>query len=942
MDSNISKILRENYVDGVFHTHVSLIRPKGKFQFNRETMEKFWEAYCDYLDHSENPVVGIAEKSQEYLPVLADIDIRVRDEGDIIGEKLYKSKQLKSVVEIYQSVIRQIVEGCTEEDLICVVLEKNMYTQTKNDISYLKHGFHLHFPYCFLSKKVQESQIIPRVQQSVRELELFNNLGIEDSGSVIDTSCCNVPWLVYGSRKNDYSEAYKVTKIYNSEMQKLSLKDAFRKYQLYNHKERLINIRGKESYYLPRILSIIPYGRPTKELKRGIISPLKEKNPRKERKSSTHYRKMSSDEALKIARELMPLLASFRAEDYNEWITIGWVLYNISDGDIEGRDIWCDFSAQCEEKYDENSCLYEWDRMTKRELTLGTLKYYASIDSPEEYKKYKNAQAKKHIKNSLEGSHNDIAKALYAEYGDEFVCASVSNRLWFQFINHRWEQIEEGIFLRQKISGRIVDKYINAVKEMYDELRDETDKTKQQMISARIKTIGKMVSSLKNANYKNNVMKECVEVFYDPRFRERLDTNPFIIAFKNGVYDLKLNIFRPGRPEDFLSKNLPIEYHEYKEDDQEVLDVHTFLEQIFPDKNVRKYFLDTSAHVFVGGNFEKIVIFWTGEGDNGKSVTQKFFELMLGKLCIKLNTNILTGKKPSAGSAFADLARAGGGVRWAVLEEPNGDEAINVGTLKYLTGNDSFYARDLFEKGKDGREIVPMFKLVFVCNKLPRMKYADKAVWNRVRVLPFESTFCRPNDPAPESYEEQLIQKRFPMDKNFTKKIPKLVPAFAWILLQHRKTNTTCIEPEKVRIATDVYRRQNDIYKQFIDECVKEDKTKYISLTELYGMFKEWFRDSLPGQSIPIKNEVKDYFVRLWGEADVGMKWKGFRQRTLQDDIESGDAIYIPPEELEENQKNYNKENEDNEVSDDYDVIVIDDEDNEDDEDDESDVELPI
>ena len=38
-----------------------------------------------------------------------------------------------------------------------------------------------------------------------------------------------------------------------------------------------------------------------------------------------------------------------------------------------------------------------------------------------------------------------------------------------------------------------------------------------------------------------------------------------------------------------------------------------------------------------------------------------------------------------------------------------------------------------------------------------------------------------------------------------------------------------------------------------------------ISLTELYAQFKEWFRDSLPGQKVPIKNDVKEYFARLWG-----------------------------------------------------------------------------
>ena len=57
-------------------------------------------------------------------------------------------------------------------------------------------------------------------------------------------------------------------------------------------------------------------------------------------------------------------------------------------------------------------------------------------------------------------------------------------------------------------------------------------------------------------------------------------------------------------------------------------------------------------------------------------------------------------------------------------------------------------------------------------------------MWNRIRVIPFESTFCRPDDPAPETYEEQLLQKRFPMDKEFGAKIPGMVQAFAWVLLK--------------------------------------------------------------------------------------------------------------------------------------------------------------
>jgi phage/plasmid-associated DNA primase len=58
-------------------------------------------------------------------------------------------------------------------------------------------------------------------------------------------------------------------------------------------------------------------------------------------------------------------------------------------------------------------------------------------------------------------------------------------------------------------------------------------------------------------------MRECKEVFYDENFIRNLDKNPWLIGFKNGVYDLKVNMFRPGIPEDYLSLQMPIEFSEY-------------------------------------------------------------------------------------------------------------------------------------------------------------------------------------------------------------------------------------------------------------------------------------------------------------------------------------------------------------------------------------------
>jgi hypothetical protein len=54
----------------------------------------------------------------------------------------------------------------------------------------------------------------------------------------------------------------------------------------------------------------------------------------------------------------------------------------------------------------------------------------------------------------------------------------------------------------------------------------------------------------------------------------------------------------------------------------------------------------------------------------------------------------------------------------------------------------------------------------------------------------------------------------------------------------------------------------------------------------------------LPGHSLPNKNEIEEYFCKLWGTTEAGKKWKGYRQRTLQDDLADGNAVMLNEEDL--------------------------------------------
>jgi len=618
------------------------------------------------------------------------------------------------------------------------------------------------------------------------------------------------------------------------------------------------------------------------------------RKPKQPKRTREEREDIDFHENVEMIRQLVRMLDDKRANDRNEWIRIGWILFNIGNGCDEAREMWLEFSQRCGDKYDEQDCIRHWDKMVKKDYTIGSLRHFASMDSPDEYDKLRDANVKKYIQQSLSGSHNDIARALYELYGTEFVCASLKHKLWFQFRNHRWQEIEEGIYLQKKMSGAILEKYTSLSKEYFDKLSNASDAGEQAMYKERVKQLMKLVGNLKSAPFKRNVMKECMEVFYDGSFLKKLNKNPYLVGFQNGVYDTRTHGFRAGSPEDYISLQMAIEYKIFDETAVEMAQVKDFLSKVFPDKSVREYFMDTSSDVFVGGNHSKIVQVWTGEGDNAKSITQILFEKMLGEYAVKLPTSLIIGKRTQSSAACPELVRAGNGVRFAVLQEPDQKDVINIGILKELSGNDTFFARGLF---KEGGEITPMFKLILICNEPPQLPYGDKAVWNRIRVIPYEATFC---DDAPDTLEQQILEKRFPKDRQFADKIPGMVEAFAYLLLERRKKTRKHFEPAKVKMATEGYRKKNDIYRQFIEESIIDDAKKKISLLELYTSFKEWFKESLPNHQIPIKNDVLIYFTKSWGEPGRGVKWAGKRMRTLQDDINSGEAMVLEDEDFDE------------------------------------------
>jgi P4 family phage/plasmid primase-like protien len=868
MDSQLVSFLKNyelNKEDTNF-THTSQIRPKRKYNIPDSDIDKFFNIYNKVI--SEDGIASVTERPPPVVPLIVDIDLKHSAEDGI--KRYYKPQHLQNLIAIYQEIIKEITVEYDERNLYCCVLEKT------GPIEYnglCKDGFHLHFPYFFTEHWVQKEYIRSEVIKRVEMSKIFDDLKLKESlDKVFDKNIPSLTWIMYGSRKEVNLEAYKATKYYNHELTKIGIKAFFKaKYE------------GDKQWNLPRYLSI-----------RGnnIATPLNKeieqlKSITKERKKEEYSRDLDKIlEDILVAEQLMSMVSSSRADNFTEWIEMGWILFNISEGHQKGFELWNTFSMQSD-KYNEGECEKLWSKMNVKNYTIGTLKHIAKLDSPNEYSKWTDDKINHILQNGISMAHNDVAKIVHLMFNNKYVCADIEKDIWYEFRNHRWHRDIKGITLRKELSNSLSNKYAALGSYYFQKIQETDDAGQKQMYNAKVLCIGKLIDKLKNNSFKNAVIKECMEYFYDPHFIEKMDENPFLMVFENGVYDSKNKIFRPGRPDDYCTKTTGHPFHVLDKSDKRLGELMNILEKIFINPKLFRFFKQTVSDLVRGGNRHKIFVIWTGDGDNGKSVCADLLERAFGEYYYTPSTTLLTGKQQNSSGATADLIPCKG-ARIVVISETGNNDVLNCGIMKKLTGNDPFYARGLF---KEPIKINPQFKLILHCNKLPNVSAEDKASWNRIRVLPFESKFYRKNDDKvviPNTIEEQREKKIFPMDRTLKEKLNDYVDIFlSWIINEYEEIgDAELYEPAEVSETTTIYQKSNDFYMQFIDERINETKiqTDYMTLTALYNMFKEWFKDSFPGNPIPNKTMVKESMEKKLGKCAKGI-WYGIIPFNPEDTI---------------------------------------------------------
>ena len=909
------------YVEkGRIYTHVRL-NPGGKYYINDPYLSQeiesvnssteidlFWTKYCDMVQSypAKGNIPTFAEKPTQYTPLRVDLDLKLNIDA---GCKFYISdNHIDQIVERYQKEIKKIVPAEVYEDKLvwCIRLDKKPYIKDEKGGKCVKNGYHLHFPYFICDSRIFE-YLRGKINYWIMTEKLFDDIPTKyiKENANLDKDIGTKTWYMYGSACKATLEPYMWGRAYDNDLADMDIDEIFES-EIENIKKlKCYNKDNNIEYYLPRLMSVRKNPDTRTPIDSSIELKLLAYKSHTSRKTITIKRKRSDEDVLEDYKKikeygLIDMLSKERADNYDTWIDVGWTLFNITEGSDEGLELWREFSTKSDKYYD-GVCEKHWYQMCLRNKTLASLMYMAKVDSPDKYAELQKNTISSVLYDSLRGSITEykIFKVIEGMYGNTFVCSNSKQNIWYKFDGHRYKLLDNAHSLKKLISTEVVRKYIDLRHEINrqkfniqmavnnrnmnnfeskQEGPTEDEKTRMEECDQRIDKIGKIIDNLQTIMFIEKIVRMASIHMLDEKFEIKRDENKLLIGCENGVLDLEMGIFREGRPDDYITYSTGINYNlDYTESHEDIMEIKNILFKTFPNEARRKYFIDFLTISMRGGNINKKFLAQTGIGNNGKSVCMKLLSYTFGDYCGSFPREIIIKGKgvQNAEAPRPSLARVRG-KRYMIVSEVAEDEEINIGALKELSGNDGIFVRSLHEKGSD---ITPMFTMLMQCNKLPKVPSNDIATWNRLRVLLYESLF---DNEAPSDIDEQFARNHFEADLELMGRLPDLASAFLWLLFnkyKETKDNKTIEEPKEVKVSTDQYKNENDIYRQFIDDKIEKiqdvneaRETKFITGMEMYTEFNSWFVQNYPSYRTKLgRNEVKAELTKKLGALKNGL-----------------------------------------------------------------------
>lgn len=430
---------------------------------------------------------------------------------------------------------------------------------------------------------------------------------------------------------------------------------------------------------------------------------------------------------------------------------------------------------------------------------------------------------------------------LYAAmYQGQYVFNKTS-RSWMYWTGHHWKRdiMDYSMDRVENVAGAYLDEAHNIVDKIAKNSLDKREVARLKKIQEKIY---RRVRKLRSENGRVNCLKfantnsECALRIEGEYF----DRDPWLLACKNGVVDLRTGRIRPGRPEDYLLKASP---YEYLDIDTPAPNWELFLKEIFnDDEELVAYVQRLLGYAITGLTKEHILpIFW-GHGRNGKGTLVETISHILGDLAGPIPSEMLLdqGKFRSSTSPTPDIMSLHG-LRIAFSSESDEGRRFSPSKVKWLSGGDTLVGRNPHDKYST--RFRPTHTLFMLTNSKPSAPADDYAFWERIHLIPFELSFVT---------RKTLAEFERPADKDLKDKLEsEACGILSWLIrgcLEWQEKGLAT--PPKVAMATKEYHRDEDVLGDFIEEYCYLDSTVKVEASDIFDVFTEWWEKNVSKKPI--------------------------------------------------------------------------------------------
>ena len=303
---------------------------------------------------------------------------------------------------------------------------------------------------------------------------------------------------------------------------------------------------------------------------------------------------------------------------------------------------------------------------------------------------------------------------------------------------------------------------------------------------------------------------------------EALDAHPWLLNCANGTFDLLEGVLRPHDRDDLITKCTDIDY---SAEAQAPLWT-AFLDAITQHDPTLQTFLKRAAGYSASGSTrERVLFILHGTGSNGKTTLVEMIATALGTYASNTYANVLYESRNSGDSRFQNEIAHLKALHFVFASEGGLDKRMAEAEVKRLTGGDQLRGHFLYG---ESFSFLPYFKLWLATNHKPSIRGTDQAIWDRIRLIPFNARF------------EGAAQDNRLRDKLTA----ELSGILTWIIEGAVEWQLFGLgDSPAVAAANAAYRQAEDALGTFLDEVCVQSVDVTVLRSALYKTYVAWCKE---------------------------------------------------------------------------------------------------